>query len=266
MLEGKLPKRDFAQTLARGLNCLEVLADASKALSCSEVAAAMKVSRAAARRLLLTLQYLGYTLEERGVYASSPKVLALGRGVLASGGLWNSVAPEVVGLADRFNEPCSISVLEGLDILFVCRDATRRIFSTRLGVGDRLPAHCSASGKMLLSLLSDREIAARLKGANLRQQGPAAITDTGKLKASLREIRAAGFAMAIDEMEEGTHSIAVPIRERSGRAVAAMSLASHKSRRSPSDLKKSALTALREAVLRVEAIIRDFQDRNWTMF
>src|SRR5262249_25937738 len=148
-----LQKRDFAQTLARGLLCLEVLAEKRAPATCSEVAAAMQVSRAAARRILLTLEHLGYVAEDGARYATTPKVLSLGRGVLGEGGLWGRVAPEVVALADRLNEPCSVAVLDGLDILFVCRDATRRIFTSRLGVGDRLPAHCSSSGKMLLAAL-----------------------------------------------------------------------------------------------------------------
>jgi DNA-binding IclR family transcriptional regulator len=83
--------------------------------SCSEVAAAMKVSRPAARRILLTLAHLGYVGEESGRFQSTPKVLSLGRGVLGGGGLWSRVAPEVVALADRLNEPCSVSILDGLE-------------------------------------------------------------------------------------------------------------------------------------------------------
>ena len=114
-----LNKRDFAQTLARGLACLEVLAELKAPAGCSQVAGAMQVSRAAARRILLTLEHLGYVIEDRGVYATSPKVLSLGRGILAQGGVWSAVAPMVVAIADRFNEPCSISVLDGLDIFLV---------------------------------------------------------------------------------------------------------------------------------------------------
>jgi IclR family transcriptional regulator, pca regulon regulatory protein len=261
-----IQKKDFARTLARGLACLEVLADATQPLSCSQIAAAMKVSRAAARRVLLTLQHLGYTREERGVYVPSAKVLSLGRGMLGNAGVWSAAAVEVVALANRFNEPCSISVLEGLEILFVSRDSTRRVYSMRLGVGDRLPAHCSASGKMLLSLLPDKELTARLNGARLEPRGPASLTDVRALKTALRQAKEAGFALAVDEMEEGTISIAVPIREREGRPIAAVSVASQRSRRTAADLKKSVLPELRAAAKRVEDIVRDFQDRKWTVF
>lgn len=264
MMGTEIKKQDFAQTLARGLACLEVLADAAPA-SVTDVAARMDVHRASARRILLTLESLGYVREEHGLFAPSPKVLSLGRGLLSRTSVWTAVAPEVVALANRFNEPCSISVLEGLQILFVCRDATRRIYTSRLGVGDRLPAYCSASGKMLLSLLTPEELDRRLDGVVLAPQGPASITNHAALKRALSRIRNDGFATAIDEMEDGTLSIAVPLRERTGRAVAAMSVASHRSRSSERDLEQRILPELREAAIRVEATLRDFQSRNLTV-
>jgi IclR family pca regulon transcriptional regulator len=247
------------------LACLEVLADGSRPASVTEVATTMAVHRASARRILLTLESLGYVKEERGLYAAAPKVLALGRSLLGKISIWTAVAPEVVGVADRLNEPCSISVLDGLEILFVCRDATRRIYTSRLGVGDRLPAHCSASGKMLLALLSDAEFSARMDGVRLKPQGPASLRDPAALKVALAQIRADDFAMAIDEMEDGTLSIAVPLRERGARAIAAMSVASHRSRMSPRYLKNDVLPILREPAGRVQGILRDYQDRNWTV-
>jgi IclR family pca regulon transcriptional regulator len=266
MLDTTIQKRDFAQTLARGLACLETLAAASGPASCPEIAASMGVSRAAARRILLTLESLGYVRKGRGFYMSSPKVLALGRGLLASGSVWTHVAPEVVALADRFNEPCSISVLDVLEILFVCRDATRRIYTSRLGVGDRLPAHCSASGKMLLASLSMPDLNSRLKGVRLAKHGPASITEIGRLKAALALIRTDDYALAVDEMEDGTLSIAVPLRERQREVVAAMSVASHRSRMSPTKLKADVLPVLQQSAARAERIIRDFQDRDRAVF
>jgi IclR family pca regulon transcriptional regulator len=264
-MDTEIQKRDFAQTLARGLDCLEKLAEADAPSTCTEVARAMDVSRAAARRILLTLESLGYVKEERGLYASTPKVLSLGRGVLRRTNVWSAASSIVVALADQLNEPCSISVLEGLDILFVSRDATRRIYTSRLGVGDRLPAHCSASGKMLLASLPVSELNNRLEGAVLSKQGPASVTDVDTLKARLKDARQADFASAIDEMENGTISIAVPLRERGGRVVAAMSVASQRDRMSPADLENKVLPLLRNAAHKVEGILRDFQDRNWTV-
>lgn len=263
--EKQLPKHDFAQTLARGLACLETLADASTPIGCSQVAAQMGISRAAARRILLTLEHLGYVTEDRGQYNSSPKVLSLGRGMLAGSNLWGAVSSEVLKFSERLDDACSVSVLEGLDILFVCRDATRRIFSSRLGIGDRLPAHCSASGKVLLSQLSESELNTRLQQSSLQARGPASITNPDELKAVLKKVRAADYDLAIDEMEIGTLSLAVPLRERSGRVVAAIAFASHRSRRTPESLTTEVLPLLKETAAQIEVIIRNFQDRGWVV-
>ncbi|MFK0333777.1 IclR family transcriptional regulator C-terminal domain-containing protein [Rhizobium sp. NPDC090275] len=264
-MDNDIQKRDFAQTLARGLNCLEKLAETDAPATCTEVAKAMDVSRAAARRILLTLESLGYVKEERGLFASTPKVLSLGRGVLRRTNVWSAASTIVMALADELNEPCSISVLEGLDILFVSRDATRRIYTSRLGVGDRLPAHCSASGKMLLASLPVSELDRRLSGVALRKQGPASVTEIDVLKSRLAEARQLDYAVAIDEMENGTLSVAVPLREKGGRVVAAMSVASHKDRMAPSQLKETILAPLRRSAQDVQGILRDFQDRNWAV-
>lgn len=265
-LADDLQKRDFAQTLARGLSCLEVLAVLNEPAGCTQIATAMGVSRAAARRILLTLEHLGYVIENRGFYAASPKVLSLGRGLLAKNSLWSAVVPEVVGIADRFNEPCSISVLDALDIVFVCRDSTRRIFTSRLEAGDRLPAHCSASGKILLAALPAEELEKRLSGVTLPKRGTASITDHARLKEALDAARSKHFALAVDEMEDGTISVAVPLSERDGRTVAAMSFASHRTRSSIESLTTDVLPALRKAADRVERIIADYQDRSWVIF
>lgn len=264
-MDTEIQKRDFAQTLARGLACIEALAEAEAPLTCAEVARAVDVSRAAARRILLTLESLGYVKEDRGQYVSTPKVLSLGRGVLRRTNVWSAASSVVVALADQVNEPCSISILEGLDIMFVSRDSTRRIYTSRLGVGDRLPAHSSASGKMLLASLPVDELDQRLAGAVLTRQGPASVTDPKMLKALVAEARQTDFASAIDEMEAGTISIAVPLRERSGRVVAAMSVASHRDRMTPEAMISSILPQLREAAQKVEAVMRDFQERNWAI-
>jgi len=254
-------KRDFANTLARGLAILELFSSERVALSTTEVAEGVDVSRAAARRLLLTLQELGYVNSNGRVFWLTPKVLAIGRGLLAANSVWNMAAGEVVKLADENNEPCSISILDGLDIIFVCRDATRRIFTSRLVVGDRLPAHCSASGKVLLAAVKPDAVRERIGAAPLIARAPNTLTDPDKLMDELSRIRAQGWAVADDEMEEGTISIAVPIRAADGRVVAAMSLASHKMRLSLSDLIDNSLSNLQEAAARVGDMIAMSESR-----
>ena len=263
MSDPSIAKPDYSQTLARGLGLLSALSASSEPLSVSQAAKQVGISRAATRRLLLTLRETGYVRSDGTRFWLTARVLQLGAGLIRGGGLWNSVAPHVIDLADRLNEPCSVSVLDGADTLFVCRDATRRIFTTRLGIGDRLPAHCSASGKLLLSYLSTPDIERVLTMRPLVARTPASITDPGRLQAELASTRDRGYGLAIDEMEEGTLSVAVPLRERGGRVIAAMSVASHRMRCTPDDLRGRLLDALRSAALQVQHVIEDFGDRGW---
>ena len=263
MSHHSIAKPDFSQTLARGLDLLSALSAATEPLSVSQAAKQVGISRAATRRLLLTLRETGYVRSDGTRFWLAARVLQLGAGLIRGGGLWNSVAPHVIELADRLNEPCSVSVLDGADTLFVCRDATRRIFTTRLGVGDRLPAHCSASGKMLLSCLSTSDVERVLSIRPLVARTPVSITDPRCLHAELASTRGRGYGLAIDEMEEGTLSVAVPLRERGGRVIAAMSVATHRMRCTPDDLRGPLLDALRSAALQVQQVIESFGDRGW---
>ncbi|RYC30198.1 IclR family transcriptional regulator [Lichenibacterium minor] len=263
MPEPSIAKPDFSQTLARGLEMLETLSGATGPLSVSQAAERVGISRAASRRLLLTLRELGYVRSDGVRFWLTARVLQLGAGLVRSEGLWSSVAPFVIDLADRLNEPCSISVLDGPDTVFVCRDATRRIFTTRLGVGDRLPANCSASGKTLLACLPASELNRVLALRGLVARTSASITDPARLRIELGLTHERGYGLAIDEMEDGTLSVAVPLRDRDGRVIAAMSLASHRIRRTPVDLQGPLLDELRLAAQQVERVVESFGDRGW---
>jgi IclR family pca regulon transcriptional regulator len=119
---------------------------------------------------------------------------------------------------------------------------------------------------MLLAASPERELVARLKGVKLKRRGPAPNTGHHALIAALGRVRSEGYALAIDEMEDGTLSVAVSIREHHGRIIAAMSLASHRSRMTPADLTGTVLAELRMAASRIEPPVADFQDRNWAVF
>ena len=266
MSKAEIKKADFAQTLARGLACLEALSASDEPMSASEVSAIIDVHRASARRILLTLASLDYVAEISGRFMLTPHILTLGRSLFSRNSLWSTVNGVVVSTANALDEPCSVSVLEGLDILFVCRDATRRIYTSRLGVGDRLPAYCSASGKVLLSALPEPQLDELLSRHKLTPRGPKAITNPEFLKKELRKVSSDGYAVAIDEMEAGTLSIAVSLRERNGAVVAAMAIATHRSRITPEKLRDKFLSPLLNGKDRVEMIIRDYQDRGWATF
>lgn len=245
------PGNDFSLTLARGLEVLELFGPETPAATTSEVALRLGISRAAARRFLLTLTTLGYLARTKANFSLTEKVLALGQGGLAHQDRWADAVPHVLELANRLNDAVSISVLDGLDIRFVVRDPKRRIFSSRLVAGDRLPAHCSAAGKVLLASLPTERLEGLLASSPLQARTPRTITEPRALVHALRQVRIQSWAQAEDEMEMGTISVAVPIFDEANAVVGALALASHKMRRSLDELRAQGLPALLDAAERL---------------
>ena len=243
---------DFSLTLARGLQVLELFSPALPAVTTSETAQHLGISRAAARRFLLTLAKLGYLEQTKANFSLTGKSATIGQGGLARQDRWTSATSDVLELANRLNESVSISVLEGFDIRFVVRDPKRRIFSSHLMVGDTLPAHCSAAGKVLLASLGAEHLKTLLASFGpLRRRTPRTITDVAELTRELKQVRIQSWAVAEDEMELGTISVAVPIFDGANGVVAALAMASHKMRRTVDELRNEFLPVLLDAAERI---------------
>ena len=253
--------RDFSQSLARGLAILELFRDRVNHLTPSSVSAEIGISRAAARRLLLTLQDLGYLQGDGRRFWLTPRILRLGQNLFAVNGLWQMVNHRVIALANAFNEPCAAAVLDGLDIVYVARDSARHIYTSRLAIGDRMPAHCSSLGKILLAAMPPAELDALLTTRSLQARTERTITEPAVLKAELETVRRNHWAKVEDEMDEGTLSIAVPLRGADGSLVAALNVASHRSRQTIAAMVDTMLGPLQLAAQEIEVIIRSYELR-----
>lgn len=260
MQEGRLSEvsvqssQDLSLTLSRGLRILEVFSPDRQVITTTEAAASVGISRAAARRLLLTLVELGYLKQEKGSFRLTSKILSIGQGILTREDRWLQAAGLIVDVSNRMDEPFSLSVLDGLRIRFVARDMKRRIHSARLVVGDTLPAHCSAAGKVLLSALTDEEVTALVaERGPLEKRTPRTITQVPLLLAELRQVRLRSWAVADDEMAIGAIGVAVPVFDSSGGVVASLAVGSHKKRRTVEELKASFLPVLIELADRISA-------------
>lgn len=247
-----MKEKDFALTLARGLAIIEAFSADSQAMTTTQVATKVGVSRAAARRLLLTLVALEYLKHDGYRFSPTSKIQTGHPADLMNSVAWQKVTADVLAISNRFNEPCAVSVLDDLSIVFVIRDQQRRIFSARLSVGDKLPANCSASGKVLLAALDPAMLQKRLETADsLARRTEFSIVDPTELERELRDVRRNGWAKAEDEMEVGTISIAVPLFNGSNNVIAALSAASHKTRRSMDELIEDFLPVIRHAADRI---------------
>src|SRR6266849_4166860 len=241
------PGDAYVQSFARGLSVIRAFNAERPAMTVSEVAAAAELTRAGARRILLTLAQLGYVTAQGRQFRLTARILDLGFAYLSSMPFWDLAEPIMEELVDEVHESCSASVLEGTDIVYVLRVPTRKIMTISLGPGSRLPAWCTSMGRVLLSGLEDGEVDAVLRRSKIESRTPRTVTDRGELRRIVAEVRLRGWALVNQELEEGLVSISAPIRERSGRILAAMNISGQANRTSPQQMVRRFLPPLRSA-------------------
>jgi len=246
------PARDHVESFRRGLVVIEVLATDPAGLSMSEVAEKAGLTRAGARRLLLTLQAEGYVALDGRRFSLTPRLLTLVRTWLQGMTLWSYAEPAMRALAARLHESCSAAVLSGQDIIYVARVPGRRIVSVALHVGARLPAWCTSMGRVLIAGLPADERAAFLARVQMEPLTAKTVTDRATLAAEIARCERQGFSMVDEELEIGLRSIAVPVRDRAGRVVAALNVSTQASRFTPAEMEREILPPLREAARQIE--------------
>jgi IclR family transcriptional regulator, pca regulon regulatory protein len=246
----------FVQSLERGLAVIRAFDAASPELTLSQVARATGLTRAAARRFLLTLADLGYVRTDGRLFTLSPRVLELGYAYLSALSLPEVAEPHLEALVSEVHESSSVSVLDGEDIVYVARVPTSRIMRVAISVGTRFPAYATSMGRVMLAGLDDAELDACLLDADLRRLTARTVSTPEALRRELRRVRSQGWALVDQELEEGLRSVAAPIRDRTGRVVAAVNLSAHASRTSKDAMRRDLLPPLRAAAARIEADLR----------
>lgn len=218
---------DFVEALARGLDVLTCFDRDSPTMTLSEVAAAAGLARPTARRLLLTLEELGYVRTTAGAFALTPKVLTLGMAYVSALGLWDIARPHLESLVARTGESSSMAQLDGSDIVYVARVSVPKIIALRVEVGTRFPAVQTSQGKVLLAALPPDELAATLAETSRAGLPPLIGRSPDRLRDELTEVRARGWALADEELAPGVRSVAVPVRDGHGAVRAAMNVTVH---------------------------------------
>jgi IclR family transcriptional regulator, pca regulon regulatory protein len=246
----------FVQSLERGLAVIRAFDEHNPELTLSDVARSTGLTRAAARRFLLTLADLGYMRTDGRWFTLSPRILELGYAYLSSLSLPEVAEPHLERLVAEVHESSSVSVLDGEDIVYVARVPTARIMTVSINVGTRFPAYATSMGRVLLSQLPEEELEAYLRRAELLPLSPRTVTSQEALRAALAKVRSQGWALVDQELEEGLRSLAAPIRDRTGRTVAAVNLSAHASRPSIERARRELVPPLLATAARIEADLR----------
>lgn len=252
----RTPSSGYVQAFARGLSVIHSFGPNSPSQTLSQVAEATGLDRAGARRFLLTLEKLGYVRREGRSFHLTPRVLELGYSYLSTLPLRSIAEPIVRELVQEVNESSSISVLDGGDIVYVVRVPVKKIMTITLSVGSRVPAYCSAMGRVLLGGLPKSQTALILKDSIINRYTRYTMTSRPEIMKVIAADHAKGWSMCNQELEEGICSLAVPIMDRESRIVAAMNITANLSRTTPSEMVSKFLPCLRRAAERINSAIR----------
>jgi IclR family transcriptional regulator, pca regulon regulatory protein len=247
---------DFVQSLDRGLAVIRAFGPEREQLSLSEVAKATGLTRAAARRFLLTLVKLGYVRTDGRKFSLRPRVLELGYAYLSGLALPEVAAPHLEELVAKLRESSSISVLDGHQIVYVARVPTKRIMTVAISVGTRFPAYATSMGRVLLAAMSEDDLDRYLTEVKLERLTARTVTNPDRLRAIVREVGRQGYAIVDQELEEGLRAVAAPIHGAPDVGTAAINVSAHASRVSMVVLRGQILPALLETAGQIEADLR----------
>jgi IclR family transcriptional regulator, pca regulon regulatory protein len=250
---------DFIEALARGLDVIRAFQPGRPAMSLAAVAGATGLARPTARRILLTLEQMGYVravepLDQMGhvravdreavdpkavdrkyvdrkyvdrKYELTPRVLELGMSYVLSRNLWEVARPHMERLVARTHESSSIAQLDGSDIVYVARVAVPKIVALAVTIGTRFPAMQTSLGKVLLAALSPEDAERVLAEPSRSGIPPRIVFSSEERAASLREVRARGWALTDEELAAGIRSVAAPLRDGEGRVIASLNVNTH---------------------------------------
>ncbi|MFA9430237.1 IclR family transcriptional regulator C-terminal domain-containing protein [Egicoccus sp. AB-alg2] len=243
---------ESVRSFERGLRVIRSFTAEAPEQTLAQVARATDLNRATARRFLMTLEELGYVRRVGDRFALSPRVLDLGYAYVSSFGVPQLALPYLEKLSEQVNEASSVGVLDDTEVVYVARVPAKRVMTVSIGLGTRFPAYRTSLGRALLAALPDDEVAAIFDRSDRREPTPRTVTGLEALRARLAEVRERGYALVDQELELGVRSIAAPLRDATGRTVAAVNVSTHVNRTGKQELQQRFVPALLRAVADIE--------------
>lgn len=245
-------ERDFIQSIERGFAVLLAFDEDRINPNLAELAAATELSRPAVRRILLTLQRLGYVRGEGGRWSLTPRVLSIGQHYSASNALIEIAQPHLLDLSVKTGESASLAALDRRDAVYIARVPVRRIMSINVSIGTRIPAFASSMGRVLLAWAPDVVVDEIIAGG-LPSLTKHTVTDVDEFRGVLRQVREDGWSIVAEELEIGLLSVSAPVRDRSGEVVAALASSTSVGRSSVEAIRSDVVPLLLDAAERISA-------------
>jgi IclR family pca regulon transcriptional regulator len=250
-----IAKADYIAGMAKGLAVLESFDTQRQRLNATLAAQRAGLTRAAARRHLLTLTHLGYLETDGGYFWLAPKVLRFSGSYLASARLPRVIQPTLNRLAAQTAESFSAVVLDGDQVVIIARSGSTRVLAYGLHLGARLPAHATSTGRVLLAAMGKAAFNAWMKGRELPRLTAHTVVDPKKFKAIIEAVRTNDYCVASEEHELGVHALAVPLRNMQGQTVAALNVVAAPNRLEARAMEKGLLPLLLEAARELRPLL-----------
>jgi IclR family pca regulon transcriptional regulator len=257
--------RDVIQSIERGFAVLLAFDAELPHPTLAELSARTGLSRPAVRRILITLQRLGYVAPSGPRWSLTPRVLTIGQHYAATHGLVEIVQPHLLRVTERTGESASLAMLDGIDVIYVARVHVRRVMSLNVDIGTRLPAHATSMGRVLAAYADASVVDRIISEGGLPALTSHTITDPIAFRDALHEVRRAGFAIVDSELEDGFLSAAVPVRDGKGEVVAALAYSTSSSRRSPASVAAEVIPVLLESADEIGREVALLADRPRTL-
>lgn len=249
-------KRHFINGLAKGLAIIRAFNDDARALTLAEAASRTGLSRAAARRILMTLEDLGYTARQgERHFVLTPKVLSLGYAYLTSVPLWSFAQPVLESLVQEMRETCAIAVLDGTELVYALRIPLYRIMNDGATVGSRRPLYCHSAGRVLLASMNPAQLESYFERVELKAYTPRTMTDPGQLRDELAAVARRGYSFVNGELQENVTGVSVPVFSPDGAVIAALNASFNRRNVLESTVLRQTLPKLRRAAERLNAAL-----------
>lgn len=233
-------ERDYIQSIERGFAVLTAFGSDRPNPTLAELAKATDLSKPVVRRILLTLQRLGYVANAGTRWTLTPRVLSIGQHYSATHTLLEQAMPHLLSVSEELHESASLGVLDGSEVVYAARVPVRRIMSINISVGTRVPAYATSMGRALLAWAPRNVIDAVIEQTEFRALTPGTITSAEQLEHELALVRAKGYALTSEELEQGLISIAAPVRDQSGAVIAVLACSTSTGRTTPDDFERGA--------------------------
>jgi IclR family transcriptional regulator, pca regulon regulatory protein len=247
----EIKQADLVDGLRKGLEVITAFDDTTPRMTQSDLAQRLDLSRAAARRYLLTLASLGYVASDGKHFWLTPKVMQLGRSYAASSRLPRTILPELQTLTERCGESTNFAILEDTEAVYVCCVNANRLLSTGIEPGTRLPGYTSTAGRVLASFMGDDALEQWIERSAPHGYTNFTVTDHTKIKREIGKMRKLGYGVTESQFELGLRGISVPLFDSTNALIGAISVSMAVSSMPASVAVKTLVPMLKETSLRL---------------